>query len=363
GTNTYFIMEYRTPDTPSGGQYDANVASQGLALWYVQTNNNKNLVQLPSLTVPGKTDGANFSIGAPDYSRGGTQLWQHIDGILNPSWVNGVDTGLNIQAGPVLANTPIMEVEWGYGKPFTAYIAKLVGAQSGNSGSLITLDGLFGVANGGRVVSLTNGVDTYDLEIESWSCTRISVRVPVGVPAGSYKLRVYTDASHATGSNAVLYTVEGNNTITIPPGGSSFTIPDDGSAFTFPAGVFSETVIFHHTPVPSNTGSIPPFGDMIGMDRFFTVEANYVTSGRPAQPIQSYSVHIPYNEGQLDGVDESTLALYYWDEDRDQWIRESTGSVDTANNVLVANPNHFSLWAILGEAPGKHLIYLPFVQK
>jgi hypothetical protein len=38
GTGEYFIAEYRTPVSPNGPGYDANVADAGVALWHVQLN-------------------------------------------------------------------------------------------------------------------------------------------------------------------------------------------------------------------------------------------------------------------------------------------------------------------------------------
>ena len=318
GPNQYFALEYRWPKS---GTYDANAADQGLAVWYISTNPDKTLPQIVGLnlregsdgilqTVPAvgsddvrsvaeeeqwiwagpdrilqtrpaagsddfiETDAPVFVLGAPDALRGVSSLWKNTDGLFRlrlqlDRWLDESENNLHLQVSPVSDDTPIMEVEWGFGKPFTAHINKLVGSHAGPPGSQLTLDGLFGVSNGGRVVSLTDGTETYDLEVVSWSCTRISVRIPEGVPAGSYKLRVYTDGSHATGSNAELFTVEDAAAITISPEGGSLTIPDDGSIYVFPSGTFSETVIFHHARIGSDSEDLPSLDDLLGLDRFF----------------------------------------------------------------------------------------------
>jgi hypothetical protein len=53
---------------------------------------------------------------------------------------------------------------------------------------------------------------------------------------------------------------------------------------------------------------------------------------------------------------EETLALYAWD--GDEWVQEPTSAVDMANNVVTAAPDHFSVWAVLGQT---NRVYLPLI--
>jgi hypothetical protein len=56
---------------------------------------------------------------------------------------------------------------------------------------------------------------------------------------------------------------------------------------------------------------------------------------------------------------EATLALYYWD--GEQWVKETTSLVDVNTNTIMAAPDHFGQWAVLGEA--YKLNYLPIINK
>ena len=53
---------------------------------------------------------------------------------------------------------------------------------------------------------------------------------------------------------------------------------------------------------------------------------------------------------------ENTLALYWWD--GSQWVREASSAVNNVGNTVTATPNHFSRWAVMGEA---RRVYLPLV--
>ena len=50
------------------------------------------------------------------------------------------------------------------------------------------------------------------------------------------------------------------------------------------------------------------------------------------------------------------LTLYSWD--GENWIKEANSIVDGVANTVSATPDHFSLWAVLGET---EVVYLPSV--
>lgn len=84
-------------------------------------------------------------------------------------------------------------------------------------------------------------------------------------------------------------------------------------------------------------------------------------NGQPAHIItgKTYTITTYYKQGDIPSyVNESTLAYYYWESSTAQWIKDSSGTVDTIANTVTAAPNHFSQWAILGEV---HRIFLPAV--
>lgn len=141
---------------------------------------------------------------------------------------------------------------------------------------------------------------------------------------------------------------------TIPPGGGSLTSPADRTTYTFAPGTFPSTVVITHTP--RLAGGIPSPGNLTGIGHFFDVSAVYSDTGQPAYPSQPYTVKVQYTETEQGPAIENTLALYSWNGSR--WEEEPISVVDTVNNILTATPDHFSLWAVLGET---RRVYLPIV--
>jgi M6 family metalloprotease-like protein len=70
GTNEYYILEYRTSTSPNGDGYDQNIPSNGMALWHVQTNDNKEPIATADFPY-----GAVCIEGPPNLSRGQGPLW------------------------------------------------------------------------------------------------------------------------------------------------------------------------------------------------------------------------------------------------------------------------------------------------
>jgi hypothetical protein len=132
-----------------------------------------------------------------------------------------------------------------------------------------------------------------------------------------------------------------------------------GLVIDFPPHTFSDTVMITYTVRAPDDAPSPGEG-LIGMGRFFDLDAVYESTGQPAQPAsgQSYVVTISYSEEEKGPAIEDTLALYYWSES--QWVQEPSSVVDSANNTVTAAPDHLSLWAVLG---GTQYVYLPFVLK
>jgi len=67
-------------------------------------------------------------------------------------------------------------------------------------------------------------------------------------------------------------------------------------------------------------------------------------------------VTIGYSDAEKGPAIEHTLALYNWDGAR--WVREPTSVVNLEANTVTAMPNHFGLWAVLGET---RRMFLPVV--
>jgi hypothetical protein len=136
--------------------------------------------------------------------------------------------------------------------------------------------------------------------------------------------------------------------------GGSLTSSFDQTSYTFAAGTFTDAVTITHTPRYPGHG--PSTGSLTGIGHFFEVSAVHSNSRQPAQPTQPYTVTVGYTDAEKGVAIESTLALYYWDET--QWVREPTSTVDTVNHTVAATPDHFSLWAVLGDT---RRIFLPTI--
>jgi peptide/nickel transport system substrate-binding protein len=149
------------------------------------------------------------------------------------------------------------------------------------------------------------------------------------------------------------YVVE---TTSIPTSsGGTLDSPIDQTAYTFPSGTFTSTVAVSHAPV--SFLQTPDTGTWVPIHHTFDVSAVF-EDGQPAQPTQPYTLTIQYTDGEKGTVNEDSLALYYWD--GTEWVLEPTSSVNSATNTLTATPDHFSLFAILGQT---HRMYLPMVRR
>jgi len=67
---------------------------------------------------------------------------------------------------------------------------------------------------------------------------------------------------------------------------------------------------------------------------------------------------VQYTDAEKGPAIENTLALYYWD--GSQWVKEPSSVVDTVANKVTATPDHFSLWAALGET---RRVYLSLIMR
>jgi len=141
----------------------------------------------------------------------------------------------------------------------------------------------------------------------------------------------------------------------IPPEGGILSSPQDNTSYIFPAGIFSETVIVTHTQL--SPLALPGFGELVGAGHFFNLEATL--NGEPVQPSQPYTMTIGYKGAECKFVMENSLGLYYWNDGT--WVNEPSAVVDPLNHTIIATPDHFSTWAVLG-VPFK-LVYVPIITR
>jgi len=106
GTSEFFILEYRTQSSPNGGGYDQNVAGNGLTIWHIQQDANKNPTTIPNQGY------AVFHAGAPDFKPGGNGVWG--SGVTTPylRWLDGSQTRTKIEVRLFNAGDPSIIVDW-----------------------------------------------------------------------------------------------------------------------------------------------------------------------------------------------------------------------------------------------------------
>lgn len=142
----------------------------------------------------------------------------------------------------------------------------------------------------------------------------------------------------------------------ILPGGGSLSSAWDNTSYAFAAGAFTDTVVVTHTA--GLTGSALTVGNLVGIDHLFATSAVYLGTGRAAQPAPgtTYTLTVHFTEGEKGVARLDSLALYYWD--GNGWVKEPSSTVDPVNHIIKAQPNHISLWTVLGET---QWVYLPFI--
>ncbi|HQE92267.1 MAG TPA: YCF48-related protein [Anaerolineae bacterium] len=143
-------------------------------------------------------------------------------------------------------------------------------------------------------------------------------------------------------------------TVTLAEGGAIFS-SDGSTSLIFPAGVVTATVVITHTP--RTASQVPATGDLTGY-RMFALTAVYSDTAMPASivPGAHYTITVDYSGAIV--VEDAWLGLYHWD--GNAWVKESTSSADWDKNIVTANPDHFSYFAVLGKS---YWVYLPTVLK
>jgi hypothetical protein len=137
----------------------------------------------------------------------------------------------------------------------------------------------------------------------------------------------------------------------ISTSGGTFA-PHDSINFDFPLGAITDTIVLTYTV-------LQPFGSQPHVGDFFNISVVYASTGQAAQlaPGQVYTITVQYTDAEQGPAIEDTLALYWWNSS--DWSQEGiTSTVDTVNNVVTAQADHFSLFAVLGET---RRVYLPLV--
>ncbi len=287
GIKKNLFLEYRTQNTLAGGGYDEGVADEGLVIWHVQTENDTYKFEIiPSVINSGGWDAANFVVGAPNGLRGISELgnpyilkfWQASHGLFPlklalDNWLTADGDNIFVRIGSMTSSSDSIDVEWGYNQAFQPYIYSLLTDNALIPGRIITLNGKFGVDTGNRIVKLSNGTETYDLETVAWSCSNVSAIIPDNVSPGNYRLYVYDNDTQTSPLNWIDLTLaegEPSDYAIIGPAGGQLTSDDFEQTVTvqFPLGaVDTPTSVSYQTEPPQ------PTGDLKGINRFFSLIA------------------------------------------------------------------------------------------
>lgn len=152
-------------------------------------------------------------------------------------------------------------------------------------------------------------------------------------------------------SAAVSYTIERvapSQPVTgdvIGQDGGTVALSDGKASVTFPAGAFSGTGSVTITPT-STYSTVPSGWKLVGTNAFdFTLLINQLVVKTFSKPVV---LTFSYSNGDVSGIDESTLAVFFWDSATNQWMSLG-GTVDLIDNHISANSTHFTLFAVFGK--------------
>lgn len=140
-----------------------------------------------------------------------------------------------------------------------------------------------------------------------------------------------------------------------PEAGGTVTSDAGDTTIQIPAGAITGTVVITQSPAYG----MPPGGNLTGIGHVFDVSAVYSSTGQSAQlaPGQTCTITVQYTDSEKGPAIENTLGLYWWD--GNDWSQQGiTSSVNVADNLVTAQVDHLSLFAVLGET---RRVYLPAV--
>jgi len=132
---------------------------------------------------------------------------------------------------------------------------------------------------------------------------------------------------------------------------------DGNTTVRIPAGAITATVAITQSPA----SGMPPGGNLAGIGHTFQVTAVYSDTGQAAQlvPGQACTMTVAYSDTETGPAIEGTLGLYWWD--ASAWSQQGiTSSVNITDNLVTAQVDHLSVFAVLGET---QRLFLPLVFK
>ena len=95
---------------------------------------------------------------------------------------------------------------------------------------------------------------------------------------------------------------------------------------------------YSENPETSNFG-------LVGLQKYIQIEA----SSGISNALSWSMIKIYYTHDELNGADENSLRIYYYNSSSGSWIPSPDGGVDTVNNYAWANITHFSYYGLFGS--------------
>ena len=138
-----------------------------------------------------------------------------------------------------------------------------------------------------------------------------------------------------------------SKTITSTAGGSLAT-SDNKATVNVPAGLTSSDVTAQITPALSSSYASLGSGYSAVASQVYNFSLK--SGGAELSTFsQAVTLTFAYTDADISGLDESSLQVYYWDETTSAWILAG-GVVSAANNSITVNVNHFTVFAVFGQA-------------
>jgi hypothetical protein len=207
GYHEYFILEYRDSVSDGFDAYDQDAADNGVAIWAVRTKSNHEPLEVEGV---GR---AVWTLGAPDFEVGGTDLWDAGHGDIRLPWADGSATNVVISAASSSGRSTSFDWGW-YGSPAPNMLSGPASITRG-SASWSTIEGDFNADRRSRPIVLYDPTSPdrvgqrreFGVTVSDWTVDHVLVKVPSTVPTGSYRLRVYEDTGRRTAGTWIPVTV------------------------------------------------------------------------------------------------------------------------------------------------------------
>lgn len=173
--------------------------------------------------------------------------------------------------------------------------------------------------------------------IADWQLERTDT-MPVGVPPS---------ASLSSGQAATVFTPDGEE------GRVSYSIP---------SGAFADgTTLIHTGHLTYDLTNLPEGLQKTSLYFSFTAED---TAHAQVNPAVAFALTVHYAQTEIDSSNlmENSLSLYYWDEAKSSWVKDTGSHVDPATNTITTSTKREGKWLVLGSTVNAK-VFIPIVTR